>query len=104
LREHNYLCLVSLDYTAAKNTSTSTSSTGSIDASASVGISKGTDGKGVDVDLAGGTAKSDASSSSSQTVAGGIDSGGGLTIHTKDDARFVGTSLSAKGGSNVSAP
>jgi len=92
----------SLDFSAAKSTTSSTSSTGNINASASVGVSRGT-GKGVDVDVAGGTSSTGKSSETSTATAGSITTTGDLVIRTTGDTRLEGTNLAAVGDTTVAA-
>lgn len=92
----------SLDFSAAKNTASTTSTASNVNAQASAGVSRGT-GKGVDVDLAAGTSSTEKSSSASNAVAGGIESGGDIIIRTKGDTRLEGTSLAAVGDTTVAA-
>lgn len=91
----------SLNYTAAHNTTSSTSSKQNIDASASLGVGLGT--KEVEGGVEGGFDKSNGSASSSTAVTGGIRSGAGLSIKTGGDARFEGTNIAAQGDATVSA-
>jgi len=92
----------SLDFAAAKSTTSNTSSVGNTNAAASVGLSRGT-GKGVDVDVSAGTSKTDKSASSSTASAGSIASGGDIVIKTKGDTRLEGTNLGAAGDTSVAA-
>lgn len=91
----------SLNYTAAHDTQSSTSSERNIDASASVGVGLGT--KEVEGGVDGGFDKSNASASASTAVTGSIQSGAGLTVKTGGDAHFEGTSIAAQGDATVSA-
>jgi len=93
----------SLDFKAAKNTTSSSSSSSNVNAAASVGVTRGT-GKGVEASASGGTSKSEESASSSTAVVGGIESsGGGISITTKDNTRLEGTNLSAAKDTNIKA-
>jgi len=91
----------SLDYKAAKNTSSSSSDSSKLDVDAKVGAGIGSDSVEASLDL--GIGKKEASESSSQSVVGGIKSGGTLNVNTKGDARFEGTNLDSKGDTNIKA-
>ena len=92
----------SLDFNAAKSTTSSASSTGNINASASAGVSRGT-GKGVDVDVAAGTSNTSKGSDTSTATAGSISTTGDLVIRTTGDTRLEGTNLAAVGDTTVAA-
>ncbi|MFY9476601.1 MAG: hemagglutinin repeat-containing protein [Aquabacterium sp.] len=88
----------SLDYQAAKDTTSSSSSSLSGSVEAKVGV-VGTAGVN-------GSAELDAEKSKSQSTtsnAGGINAGGSINIKTKGDATFEGTNMSAKDAANVDA-
>ena len=91
----------SLDYKAAHDTSSSSSSEQTINASANLGVGLGS--KTVEGGAAGGFDKSNESATSSTAVTGGIQSGAGLVIKTKGDAHFEGTDIASKGDATVSA-
>jgi filamentous hemagglutinin family protein len=91
----------SLDYKAAHDTSSSSSSDQTINASANIGVGVGS--KTVEGGASGGFDKSSASANSSTAVTGGIQSGAGLVVKTQGDARFEGTDIAAKGDATVSA-
>lgn len=88
----------SLDYQAAKDTTTSSSSSLSGSAEVKVGI-LGTAGVNGSAELD--AEKSKASSTTSN--AGGINAGGSINIKTKGDATFEGTNMSAKDSATVDA-
>lgn len=92
----------SLDYKAAQNTESSTSSNSNIDADIKAGINFGSDGK-VKGSLGGGYGEQETADSSTTAVTGSINSGGKLNIKTKDDARFEGTNLNSGGDANIAA-
>ena len=88
----------SLDYQAAKDTTSSSSSSLSGSVEAKVGV-VGTAGVN-------GSAELDAEKSKSQSTtsnAGGINAGGSINIKTKGDATFEGTNMSAKDATTVDA-
>jgi adhesin HecA-like repeat protein len=91
----------SLDYKAAHDTSSSSSSEQTINAAANVGVGLGS--KTVEGGASGGFDKASDSARSSTAVAGGIQSGAGLVIRTQGDARFEGTDIAAKGDATVGA-
>jgi len=91
----------SLDYKAAHDTSSSSSSEQTINAAANVGVGLGS--KTVEGGASGGFDKAGDSARTSTAVAGGIQSGAGLVIRTQGDARFEGTDIAAKGDATVSA-
>ncbi len=91
----------SLDYKAAHDTSSSSSSEQTINAAANVGVGLGS--KTVEGGASGGFDKASESARSSTAVAGGIQSGAGLVIKTQGDARFEGTDIAAKGDATVQA-
>ncbi|MCS0613472.1 hemagglutinin repeat-containing protein [Massilia kyonggiensis] len=91
----------SLDYKAAHDTSSSSSSEQTINAAANVGVGLGS--KTVEGGASGGFDKAGESARSSTAVAGGIQSGAGLVIKTQGDARFEGTDIAAKGDATVQA-
>ncbi|MEF2230378.1 MAG: hemagglutinin repeat-containing protein [Pseudodesulfovibrio sp.] len=92
----------SLDFKAAENTETSSSSTSNINGAVSAGVSRGT-GKGFEASVSGGTSKTETSASSSTAVAGGISSGGDISIKTKGDTRLEGANLAATGDTGIEA-
>ncbi|MBJ2156563.1 two-partner secretion domain-containing protein [Variovorax sp. IB41] len=85
----------SLDYTAARDTASSSSN--STSAGGSVSVDLVNKSAAVGVNYAGGTA----SGSSSTAVVGGITSGGNLSVTTTGDTRLEGTNLAAGGGASV---
>lgn len=87
----------SLDYQAAKNTSSSTSSDKSANASVGVDLVKKEVAVGVGYD------GNKSSESSSTAVVGGISAGGNLNVNTTGDTRFEGTQLAAGGAASVDA-
>ncbi|MBU6474902.1 MAG: hemagglutinin repeat-containing protein, partial [Alphaproteobacteria bacterium] len=87
----------SLDFTAAQNTSSSSSSGSQIDAGLKVG--KGT--SGYTADLSGGANELGTSNSSSTAVTGSLTSGGNLNVNTSGDQTYAGTSLSAANSATV---
>jgi hypothetical protein len=91
----------SLDYKAAHDTSSSSSSDQTINASANLGVGVGS--KTVEGGASGGFDKSSQSAASSTAVTGGIRSGAGLVIKTQGDAHFEGTDIAAKGDATVDA-
>jgi len=91
----------SLDYKAAHDTSSSSASEQTINASANVGIGLGS--KTVEGGASGGFDKASESARSSTAVTGGIQSGAGLVIKTQGDARFEGTDVASKGDATVGA-
>lgn len=94
----------SLDYSAAKDTTSKTSTSGAINAFVEVGA--GVDAVkqvAVDFELAGDFKGNTKSESTSGAVAGGIMSGGNISIKTKGDTRLEGTSLTSAGDTNVAA-
>ena len=94
----------SLDYSAAKDTTSRTSTGGSVNVSAGVGVGlSATTALAVDANLAGEVKGSGSSESTSKAVAGGIVSGGDISIKTKGDTRLEGTSLASKGDTTVDA-
>ncbi|QEI05320.1 filamentous hemagglutinin N-terminal domain-containing protein [Pigmentiphaga aceris] len=88
----------SLDYQAARDTTSSSSNSLSGSAEVKVGI-LGSAGVNGSVDVEGGTA----SSSSSTARAGGINAGGTINVNTGGNATFEGTNLNAGKGVNVGA-
>lgn len=100
----------SLEYKAAKNTSTSSSDSSNINAEMKGGYgingSASTEGgssgsTGAQGSLSGGYKQSESSKSSSEAVVGELNAGGKLTIKTKGDARFEGTNLESKGDASI---
>jgi hypothetical protein len=85
----------SLDYTAAKNTSSSSST------NTTAGGSVGVDLVNKSVSLGANYDNGKDSASSSTAVVGGIQSGGNLTVKTTGDTRFEGTNLAAGGAATV---
>jgi len=92
----------SLDYQAAENTETSSSSTSNVNGAVSAGLTRGT-GKGFEASVSGGTSKTETTASSSTAVAGGISSGGDISIKTTGDTRLEGTNLAATGDTGIDA-
>jgi hypothetical protein len=91
----------SLDYKAAHDTSSSSSSEQTINASANIGVGLGS--KTVEGGASGGFDKANESAKSSTAVTGSIQSGAGLVIKTQGDAHFEGTDIGAKGDATVKA-
>lgn len=91
-----------IDFKAARNTESSSESGLSVNAAANIGLNLGSSGA-VEGGVSGGFEKNDANASSSTAVAGSIQSGAGLSIKTKGDARFEGTDIGAAGDASVSA-
>ncbi|HYD19183.1 MAG TPA: hemagglutinin repeat-containing protein [Patescibacteria group bacterium] len=89
-----------LDYKAAKNTSSSTSSSSNVDAELKVGIDAT---KAVTGTISGGYDQSNSTDSSSEAVTGSMKSGGNMKVNTTGDARFEGTNLEAGGDASVKA-
>ncbi|MDP9916768.1 filamentous hemagglutinin family protein [Variovorax boronicumulans] len=85
----------SLDYTAARNTSSASSK--STSAGATVGFDMMNKEVSVGVDYAG----SNSSQSTSTAVVGGIQAGGDVKVTTTGDARFEGTNVVAVGAAGV---
>ncbi|WP_319542103.1 hemagglutinin repeat-containing protein [uncultured Pseudodesulfovibrio sp.] len=92
----------SLDFKAAENTETSSSSVSNVNGAISAGLTRGS-GKGFEASVSGGTKKTDTNESSSTAVVGGINSGGNISIKTKGDTRLEGTNLSAEGNTGIDA-
>lgn len=92
----------SLDFKAAENTETSSSSDSNVNAAMSAGLTRGS-GKGFEASVSGGTSKTDTNANSTTAVAGGISSGGNITIKTKGDTRLEGTNLSSTGDTAIDA-
>lgn len=90
----------SLDYKAAKNTSSSSSSSDNINGELKLGIDAT---KAVTGTIAGGYDQSNSTDSSSEAVTGSMKSGGNMKVNTKDDARFEGTNLEAGGDASIKA-
>ncbi len=90
----------SLDYKAAKNTSSSSSSSDNINGELKLGIDAT---KAVTGTIKGGYDQSNATDSSSEAVTGSMKSGGNMKVNTKDDARFEGTNLDAGGDASIKA-
>jgi hypothetical protein len=80
----------SLDYQAARDTSSSSSGKQSVEAEAKAKL-VGTAG----AELSGAYDQSSSSSSSSTARAGGINAGGNVTVRTRGDARLEGTDIAA---------
>lgn len=106
----------SLEFRAAQDTKSSSKETTSgsaelkvgygADASAEAGKDKDAKtetGYGMQGSAKGSYAGSTANSNSSKAVVGSIKSGGNTTVTTKEDAKFVGTNIDAKGDANVKA-
>ena len=91
------LAASSLDYQAAKNTSSSSSKDTSANATVSVDLVKKEVGVGV------GYEGNKSSESSSTAVVGGIVAGGNLSVKTSGDTRFEGTQIAAGGAATVDA-
>lgn len=87
----------SLDYSAAKNTASSSSN--STSAGGSVGVDLVNKSVSVGVNYAGGKS----SESSSTAVVGGINAGGNLSLTTTGDMRLEGTNLAAGGAAGLNA-
>jgi filamentous hemagglutinin len=85
-----------LDYTAARNTQSSSSSSTAVELGAEVGKSKS-------VTLSGSREASQSREDASQAVVGGIQSGGQVTVNTAGDTRLEGTRIRAAGDTTVSA-
>lgn len=85
----------SLDVQAARNTSSSSSSSKSLDAEVKVG----TDGGSVKANYG----QENANESASDASAASLNAGGKLTIKTTGDARFEGTELSSGGDTRIDA-
>ncbi|MBI9080894.1 MAG: hemagglutinin repeat-containing protein [Pseudodesulfovibrio sp.] len=92
----------SVDFKAAKNTTSEKSSASNINGAFSAGVTRGS-GKGVEGGVSGGTSKTDKKSSTSTAIAGGIESGGNISIKTKGNTRLEGTNLAATGDTNIDA-
>ncbi len=94
----------SLDYAAAKNTTSKTTLTGSVDASGKLGVGvDATKAVAVDLELSGEVKGNKSNESTSTAVAGGIVSKGGISIKTTGDARLEGSTLTALGDTSVEA-
>lgn len=94
----------SLDYAAAKDTSTKSSSSRTIEASGKAGAGvDATKAVAVDVELAGGIKGASSNESSSTAVTGAIASNGNISIKTTGDARLEGTKLASVGDTTVDA-
>lgn len=85
----------SLDYQAAKSTSSSSSNSTSAGGSVSVDLVNKSGSVGVNY------AGDKGSDSSSTAVVGGINAGGNLSVNTKGDTRLEGTNLAAGGSASV---
>jgi filamentous hemagglutinin family protein len=92
----------SLDFKAAENTETSSSSVSNVNGAVSAGLTRGS-GKGFEASVSGGTSKTDTTESSTTAVAGGISSGGNISIKTQGDTRLEGTNLAATGDTGIDA-
>lgn len=90
----------SLDYKAAKDTSSSRSSSTTGDGEIKVGVDAS---KAVTGSASGSYDNKSSSESSSTAVVGNMKSGGKLTVKTDDDARFEGTNLEAGGDAKIDA-
>ena len=90
----------SLNYTAAHNTSTSSSSSRKIDADLKVGVDAT---HAVTGSVSGDYGQSSSSSSENDAVAGGMNAGGNLHVNTTGDANFEGTNLAAGGDAGINA-
>lgn len=90
----------SLDYKAAKNTSSSSSSSSNIDGEVKVGVDAT---KAVTGSLSGGYDAERESESSTEAVTGSMKSGGKLKVNTTGDARFEGTNLESADDASVKA-
>lgn len=85
----------SIDYSAAKNTSSS--STHSTSAGGSVGVDLVNKSVSVGVNYSGGKS----SEQSSTAVVGGITAGGNVNVKSSGDTRFEGTNIAAGDGTNI---
>ncbi len=94
----------SLDYSAAKDTTSKKSTSGAINAYVEVGAGvDATKAVAVDFNLSGDFKGNKQSADTSTAVAGGIISDGNISIKTKGDTRLEGTSLTSVGDTNVAA-
>lgn len=94
----------SLDYAAAKNTTSKSSSSRTIEASGKVGAGvDATKAVAVDVELAGEVKGASSNENSSTAVTGGIASRGDIRIKTTGDTRLEGTKLVSAGDTIVDA-
>ncbi|RZL55981.1 MAG: hypothetical protein EOP70_08380 [Variovorax sp.] len=87
----------SLDYSAAKNTASSSGDKTQAGASVGVDIANKSVSVGANYD------NGKQSASSSTAVVGGIQSGGNVTVNTAGDARFEGTKVDAGGAAAINA-
>jgi len=85
-----------LNYQAARNTQSTSASKTELEAGVEVGKSKS-------VTLSGSREASQSQENASQAVAGGIQSGGKITVNTTGDTRLEGTSLRSAGDTTVNA-
>lgn len=94
----------SLDYSAARDTTSKSSTSGSANLSANAGVGlSATTAVAVDVDVAGDVKGKIKNESTSTAHAGGVASGGNISIKTTDDTRLEGTNLTSTGDTNVAA-
>ncbi len=94
----------SLDYSAARDTTSKRSTSGSVDASGSLGVGlSATTAVALDLNLSGEVKGSGSGESTSKAVVGGIGSGGNITIKTKGDARLEGTEIASMGDTSIDA-
>ncbi len=89
-----------LNYTAAKNTSSYTTSGSKINADLKVGVDAT---HAVTGSLSGSYGQDSSSGSESDAVVGGLNAGGNLHVNTKGDANFEGTNLAAGGDAGINA-
>lgn len=90
----------SLDYKAAKNTSSSSSESDNIDAELKVGVDAT---KAVTGSISGGYDAERESETSSEAVVGSMKSGGKLKVNTDGDARFEGTNIESGDDASIKA-
>lgn len=88
----------SLDYKAAHDTSSSTSSKDNIDANLKVGVDAT---KAVTGSVSGSYGNAHSTDTSDTAVTGSMKSGGKLSVRTKNDATFEGTNIDAGGDASV---
>ncbi len=94
----------SLNYAAAKNTTSKDTLTGSVDAAGKIGLGvSATTAVAVDLELSGTVKGKGTSEGSSTAVAGGITAGGPISIKTTGDTRLEGTTLASTGDTTVAA-
>lgn len=90
----------SLEFKAARDTTSSSSTSNKTGVSAKIGVSRGT-GSGIDASLDVAVGDKNSRSDSSTAVTGSINSGGDLVINTRKDATFEGTNLASGGDASV---